>query len=624
MPTAYNTYYGFSSDPFGLNPDPRFFFKDKIHTDAMKYLVYGIQEREGIIEITGEVGTGKTLLCLSLIKNLDAETKCILILTPPSTEMELYEDILEGLSIPHEGKSRKEMIQNITDVADSLCEAGHSLVIVLDEAQHFSIDLLEKIRLLYNITADKRSLQIVLVGQPELEDKLKSKALRQLDQRITLRYRKLSALDKATTIDYINFRMELAGSYHTVEFNGGAYNEIYKFSQGVPRLINIACDKALLAGYLAKTNKITGSLIKVTLKSTQARWDEKGDEIHKYRTGRNYLVAASALAILVTGVYLGHKYTHFTYYKKTTETIPQPPVNQVNNYRAKPEVRIKEKSAKKVDKPESSPVVESSNQQSSRVGEQIIAKSLNKKEPDNEKTTKRYFHTSNVISKPISLEIQSRFEVPADLNDYNAACMIILLKSMGYQYLSHKLVRNWERERPQLFNYSAAAKRLRLRACYLRTSIDELERFNLPCILVNYFDPSLNEDTSLVMVGLSSSEIRVNHPVRGMINIDREEFLKGWTGRAVAFWKNVDNLPDRLIYPWLENRVIIKKLGNRLKEQGEFRGASGSDYLISLIEVLKKYQKSHGLKPDGIIGPKTRLLLYSNLKDNTIPTLNSL
>lgn len=258
----YEKFYGFKEKPFNVTADPSFFYLSRRHKEAFSHLVYGIQDRKGILEITGEVGTGKTTLCRVLLNHLDKQTKTAFILNPYLSQVQLLQAIIADFGMNIKSRTQLALINALNDFLLQEAHCGNNVVILIDEAQNLSSRQLEQVRLLSNIETEKlKLLQIVLVGQPELCDKLKRPNLRQINQRISVRYHILP-LDRDEISGYINHRLRIAGAESKIEFNQDALNEIYSYSGGTPRLINIICDRALLAGFVLETNEISANIIK--------------------------------------------------------------------------------------------------------------------------------------------------------------------------------------------------------------------------------------------------------------------------------------------------------------------------------------------------------------------------
>ncbi len=266
----YNEFYGFSESPFNITPDPRFLFFSRRHQEAFDHLVFGIQERKGFIQLTGEVGAGKTTLCRALLERLGSEVRTALILNPCLTQTQLLRAILMELGI----KARRDRASCLQDLNSFLLEQvaeGHDVVLIIDEAQDLGLDLLEQVRLLSNLETDQRKLlQIVLVGQPELRDQLSKRRLRQLRQRITVRYH-LSPLNFDETEQYIHYRLHVAGGNSRPDFSRWALRRIHRYASGVPRLINAVCDKTLLCGYVKGTDHLRLRHVRRAIRELEGR-----------------------------------------------------------------------------------------------------------------------------------------------------------------------------------------------------------------------------------------------------------------------------------------------------------------------------------------------------------------
>ncbi|WP_224957414.1 ExeA family protein [Geomonas subterranea] len=261
MPAMYCEFYGFRESPFTITPNPRFLFMSEQHREAYAHLIYAVDNRAGFVELTGEVGTGKTTLLRTFLNRLDQEGhRTALIFNPCLSDLELLKSVNREFGLAWESESRVELLQVLNAFLLEQKQAGRSVVLVMDEAQNLPIEVLEQIRLISNLeTETDKLIQIVLSGQPELLSVLGRKELRQLNQRITVRYH-LLPMDFESTHSYIDHRMELAGCYRAAEFSKAAMKHIYRFSGGVPRLVNVVCDRALLIGFTEEARTITGSM----------------------------------------------------------------------------------------------------------------------------------------------------------------------------------------------------------------------------------------------------------------------------------------------------------------------------------------------------------------------------
>lgn len=258
----YKKFYELKENPFNVTSDPAFFFSSVRHSEAFSHLVYGIEQRKGILVITGEIGTGKTTLCRTLLNHLDHKTKTAFILNPNFSEVQLLQLIIRDLGIQAASKNKASLVGALNQFLLEESSHGHNVVLIIDEAQNLKPTQLEQIRLLSNLETEKEKLlQIILVGQPELADKLKLTSLRQLNQRVAVRYHILP-LDKSELKNYIFHRLKVADATNELSFTDEAVEEIYLYSGGTPRLINIICDRALLAGFVTETFTIDYGVIK--------------------------------------------------------------------------------------------------------------------------------------------------------------------------------------------------------------------------------------------------------------------------------------------------------------------------------------------------------------------------
>jgi general secretion pathway protein A len=258
---VYLEFYGLRQSPFDITPNPRFLFHSNKHREAFNHLLYGIQHRKGFVQLTGEVGAGKTTLCRALLEQLDGKFSTALILNPVLNGDEMMKAIATEFGLDAKGKDRLETVATISDFLLKQTLGGRETVLIIDEAQNLTEDLLEQVRLISNIeTDDRKLLQIVLMGQPELRDRLNSPRLKQLRQRITVRYH-LSPLTRAEVGQYIHHRLALAGGQGRPSFTTPAVWRVYNYSKGIPRLVNAVCDKALLAGYVERSNTVSFRMV---------------------------------------------------------------------------------------------------------------------------------------------------------------------------------------------------------------------------------------------------------------------------------------------------------------------------------------------------------------------------
>ncbi|GIX49498.1 MAG: hypothetical protein KatS3mg131_3709 [Candidatus Tectimicrobiota bacterium] len=267
----YLSFFNLREPPFSLTPDPRFLFLSRQHEEALSHLLYGIYERKGFIEITGEVGTGKTILCRTLLDRLDKTVSTALIFNSYLTELELLRAIVRDFGLVPAEATRAGYLDTLNQYLLEEFAAGRNAVVIVDEAQHLDATVLEQLRMLSNLETERgKLLQVVLVGQPELRDKLAMPHMRQLEQRIAVRYH-IHGLSRTETRQYIVHRMSVAGAANTVTFTRAAFALIHRACDGIPRRINLLCDRVLMLAYVRGTRRVTATLVRQSLRELGGR-----------------------------------------------------------------------------------------------------------------------------------------------------------------------------------------------------------------------------------------------------------------------------------------------------------------------------------------------------------------
>ncbi|HET6488844.1 MAG TPA: AAA family ATPase [Syntrophales bacterium] len=274
----YTSHFMLRENPFSLTPDPKYLFLSRQHREALNHLIYGIKEKKGFIVITGGIGTGKTTLSRALLAGMDPYVETALIFNSYLSDMELLEVINQEFQVSLVGvdRSKRRYIDSLNAFLMSNYNAGKNAVVLIDEAQNLSRNVLEQIRMLSNLeTETEKLLQIILVGQPELRDLLAQPSLRQLAERISVRYH-LDALSGDDVPDYIEHRLTVAGDTGRLKFTDDAFGKIFDFSRGNPRRINILCDRAMLIAYAGNLLEIDRKVIKLAVKDLKSSDAKKG------------------------------------------------------------------------------------------------------------------------------------------------------------------------------------------------------------------------------------------------------------------------------------------------------------------------------------------------------------
>ena len=260
----YESFYHLKEKPFNMNPDSRFFFPSEKHAEALSNLFFAVSERKGFAVVTGEIGSGKTTVCRTLLNRLASGTKLALITNTHLTPKQLICSILEELEVPFNYNwSKTKLLSELNQFLIEQLSLNLNVILIIDEAQNLNLRTLEEVRMLSNLeTEQEKLIQIILLGQPELADKLESKELEQLKQRVAVYYH-IFPLDIKQTMEYIHFRLKVAGhNGNGLMFDDSALKQIYRYSTGIPRLINSICDRALLTGYINEKWQINKDTVK--------------------------------------------------------------------------------------------------------------------------------------------------------------------------------------------------------------------------------------------------------------------------------------------------------------------------------------------------------------------------
>ena len=301
----YEEYYGLTEKPFSLTPDPKFLFKSESHANAFELLQYAVRRREGFVVVTGDIGTGKTTLCRALLEQIDRNTFTALVLNPFLSEEDLLKLILQDFGIisrddVKRGRlahvSKQELIETIYDFLLSLLPLRASALLIIDEAQNLPMPVLEQIRILSNLETDKdKLLQIVLVGQLNLQPLLKAPQMRQLDQRVSIRYQ-LRPLSRDEVAAYVSHRLTVAGASASVMFQPKALDMVHQRTKGIPRLVNLVCDRSLLAAYSGRTNRVSPDIVYQAAESLEL-FDESPSRFGWFRRRASVYVAAAGASV---------------------------------------------------------------------------------------------------------------------------------------------------------------------------------------------------------------------------------------------------------------------------------------------------------------------------------------
>ncbi|MDX9703386.1 MAG: AAA family ATPase [Candidatus Auribacterota bacterium] len=570
----YKDFFGLKENPFDLTPDSHFLFPSKKHQEALAHLTYGIEARKGFILITGEVGAGKTTLCRALLSRMNTNTEVAFVLNSYLNAFEILQAINEDLGIKSKAKSKKELVDELNEFLLEQKQRSRNVVVLIDECQNLPFETLEQLRMLSNLETEKEKLlQIVMVGQPELLEILNTPELRQLNQRITVRYH-LYPLDYHEMTEYIEHRLKVAGSESGIEFTPTALKRIFKYSRGVPRIVNVVCDNTLLAAYVSEKKKITLQLVNKAIKEIQGKKPLKQLENRffslRFSLKRvfKYSFIGSALLIIVL----------FTAYFKDLKDSISTYSGTLQNMRRMYESTLVQLNAEqqKVNILQSRPI-------EAQLGQvQVITP-----QPP-------------TPSKPDNPSIEPVIKL-LDIWNVNPQ----LKESI---YTKYRTQDSLPLEKIAL---SAGLSRVESWA-----DIDTLLIFNLP-VLLEVSDSQFIRKYLLLKKINGDQAVVVNND--GEKNIGLPELKKIFIGSAVLYINKVVN-SDEIFYPTSEG-VMVEQIQEILLKLAYYRGKKDGKYSESLAGAVKKFQSDKGLNPDGIVDINTLLALYGSVRDDNSPKL---
>ena len=588
----YEIFFGFKEKPFNITPDPKYLYLSGQHQEAIAHLMYGIRERGGFVAITGEIGTGKTTLCRHLINQMDEDTEGAIIFNPNLSVLELLKSINEDFGIRSSGETKKELVDELNRCLLEERLRGKNMVLIIDEAQNLDPAVLEQIRMLSNLETEKEKLlQIILIGQPQLKDLLARPELRQLDQRITARYH-LNPLNRNETYQYIQHRLDVAATTTPITFDKGAMAAVYRFSKGIPRLINVVCDRALLGAFAAglgspiKKKTVKQAISEVTGASASLR-----ERLSLNRASTRVFVYSFTFILVAA----------FCWYVFAALDSLQKAQNTVTGAELIPDT-----AAKPVTEP--TPTVQSEQPQTEPIA--TIARA----EP------------SPVVQPtppPLILQLPS---VP--YSEEEKAGLINLLLSEKYGESRVGAVRSLLSIWGKTPNLSVAdvnslyglAVSQGMRCTELWTNFEGLRDANLPCIL-EMFVPQDLRPRYAVLGGLGKDTAEILYADAPPVKVPLQLLDEFWLRRAFVFWIDFEQLGELLRPGDSGSQVVWLQAG--LQTLNFYKGDLTGVFDPVTEEAVRTFQQANNLLTDGVVGPKTKLVLYGNLHLYPMPRLDS-
>ncbi len=571
----YEAFFSLEDAPFVLTPDPRFLLRSKGHHEILGTLLYGITSQKGLMALIGEVGTGKTTLCRALLRELPKEVQSALVLNPHLSDVELVGTILDDLGIERRGATKGELMTTLSQYLLAAGGEGKTVLVILDEAQQMSVEALEQIRILSTLeTATRKLLQIVLSGQPELEERLKQRELRQLDQRVGIRCY-LKPLSKKDTFRYVEHRMRIAGLPGALPFTRAAMSRIYAHSRGIPRVINMVCDRALMAAYSARAREINPALVKVAIKNLQGESRGRRRAAATATGPARFRRAAIALGALAAVLVIGAAAGYWTNWA--------PPLTGLAGSLRAPAVA-------------SRPEARSSASVPALPAGQPLA-------------------TARSEPGVPARGAEPRQALP---RDGMKSLLVQALRLWGVnEDLSDGVVSVWPVDAARMPDLPAIAARYQLSATLLpETSIAEVRAIGLPALL----HLGTGEAARPLLLRGIEGETAVLSTATGeeaRLALDRLE--AAWNHQAWIVWRNIDLLPsdpNQELTP-----TVVATLALRLQKLGHLAPPLPAGNGERFQQAVRRFQRATGLKEDGIVGPRTTLALSRVIGGRFNPTI---
>ena len=596
----YTAFYGLEEKPFTLSPDPKYLFLSETHREVLGHLIYGIEQGEGFICISGEVGTGKTTLCRTLLERLGNDTEVAFLFNPQLAPHELLQAINTDFGLPASSESLTELTRHLNDFLVSKKIEGRRVLLIVDEAQTLSPDTLEQIRLLSNLeTSRAKLLQIVLLGQPELDQKLSLTELRQLRQRISVWWR-LGPMTAAETRAYVLHRLRIAGARQTL-FSDAALTAVHKVSRGVPRIINVVCDRALLAGYGDGRTQIDRDLVQQvareigpSARTALARpWRQR---LFPFATG--LLVLALGFA---AGRYLGGQ-TDSGLHDVAQQPLPQvaaapPQVFPKTPIGAIDATLPDEPSATRTATPSVDPA--SDDEETSVIVVGPVSRLASELPTiDLPAPTLR----SDVLDT--LLPSRSAIETTASAVDATLAAWRLPESGTSRLYMADAL---------HILNERG------LRSLWIeRTNLEALQNIDLPVLV--QLEASVGTPRWALLRRVSPQHLELEGLVPGeAVRVPHQPFLERWTGRGYVIWRDFEGLP-RGLNLGVEGRGV-EWLQRALADLGYLDGNHSGVLDATTTSAVREFQRAAAIPADGIVGAKTMIRLYQALPGYVAPSL---
>lgn len=627
----YNLFYGLEEQPFNLTPDSKYLFLSHRHQEALAALLFGVQERKGFIALSGEIGSGKTTLTRALLAQLDPKTvKTAVILNSYLNDLELLKTINEEFGLSSASDSKKALLDQLNRFLIEEHQLKNNVVLILDESQNLRPETLEQIRMISNLeTETDKLIQIILVGQPELRRTLALPELEQLNQRITVRYH-VTPLEEAEIGDYIKHRLAVAKAKVNVAFTPQALRLIYHYSKGIPRRINVICDRALLVGYVLGRYDVDGDTIQQAVEEVRGETGgEAAPEVAKPRPTRwKSLVSQVALgtalvAIVISGVWFGamlKDVTHRGDGSVAATVVASAQARHEEETNTRPASTLAVNLAKAPESPISpSPISPSpipAPAKPSVTPKQIAAALLAEAQPS---PTPTPIQTPTPTPTPIPLPIW-KFDrdqiVRVQRADHAAAAAYVtLLRAWGIE-VDLAPFANAAPDQISKYDLPAMVRQLNFQA-FSTTNLTEAIKLDMPMLV--RFVPGAGAGASCVAIlRMQGNLFTIADPLKGIRNVKRSEFESSILEITILF-RDADGLSELAPGQTGEKVVLLQQI---VAEAGISTGEIDGKFGGKLSDGLRSYQEKHALPATGRMNPMTAAFM-SALRQSSRPRLYS-
>ncbi len=585
--SVYLDFYGFAEKPFDLTPDPKYLYLSAKHKEVLAHLVFGLQENNGFLKIIGEVGTGKTTIIRSFLRELREGFNFAYVFHPCLNSLELLQSINEELGLPAESESKRTLITHLRKFLVKERALGHRVVVIIDEAQNLDPAVLEELRLLSNLeTETEKLIQIVLIGQPELEALLARQELRQLKQRITIQW-ELLPLNLEETRGYIQHRLNVAGGKGKIRFEKAAVDMLYRYTQGIPRMINVMADRALLLAYTQNSKRITTKIIR------SASHDIGGLERESHLKTAAWKVFLPGL-LLAGMLYVGmDQWVDFGLPDKSggivdfKRLIQDDPIDLSDPGHLVPNA--------------------TTNQSAATFTESATITDATKENPA---------LVASTTFKPVTRDGMLQIRDTDQLITYLSSLSLAESKAEAARWVLDRwgiLPENLRRFRAD--NLESIQLDYGLSLHELNASFKKLRTFNQP-VLLELTLPNAKGTKYVALLSLNNKQAMLGSADKISILFSLLEPL--WNHRAHLIWRDFEELPQMAKGFRGREAVWLQK---NLRLLGFFKGREAPTYGPKTVRAVQKFQRRYGIADHGRFNTETRILLYNLLTIYETPHL---